>query len=85
MIDAVDRSIDKAKISDPKLIGLDADTFKLDDNYIMGMAEKLNTVNGFLTANRRRYDAETAKGDERALILERMYAAARKSEIRDRD
>jgi hypothetical protein len=80
-MDAVKASIDMEKASNPKMIGLDADTFKLDKNYITNMAEKLNTVDGFLTANWRWYDANTAKGDEWAFILERLYAAGRMKEF----
>jgi hypothetical protein len=81
MIDAVSKSIDKTKATNPKIIGLDADTFKLDDEYITKMAKELEKVNGFLSGSRRRYDRETAKGDEWAFIIERMYAAGRLSEI----
>jgi hypothetical protein len=49
MIDAIKKAIDYTKITDPKLIGIDADTYKMDENYIMGMARQLDTVqNKFL-------------------------------------
>ncbi|MDR2191098.1 MAG: hypothetical protein LBP53_08295 [Candidatus Peribacteria bacterium] len=48
MIDAIVDSIDYTKLSNPKLIGLDADTYKLDKHYIIGMAKKLATINGWL-------------------------------------
>ncbi|MDR0650750.1 MAG: hypothetical protein LBG59_05110 [Candidatus Peribacteria bacterium] len=60
----------------PKLIGLDADTYKLDQQYITSMAKKLNTTNGRLSADLRRYDEQQSKGDERAFLVERVFVFA---------
>ncbi|MDR0650748.1 MAG: hypothetical protein LBG59_05100 [Candidatus Peribacteria bacterium] len=49
MIDAIKSTVDFLKIKDPKIIGIDADTYKMDDNYIMGMTKALDTTrNKFL-------------------------------------
>jgi hypothetical protein len=75
MIDAIKKSIDYTKATNPKIIGLDADTYKLDHDYIVSMSKKLDTTNGFLSGKLRRYDANEAKGDEWAFIAERLYVS----------
>ncbi|MDR2191099.1 MAG: hypothetical protein LBP53_08300 [Candidatus Peribacteria bacterium] len=74
MIDAIKKTIDYTKVADPKLIGIDADTYKMDENYIMGMKKQLDiTSNKFLHSSVRRYDVAESKGDEWAFILERAW------------
>ena len=75
-MDAITDSIAYEKIGNPKLIGLDADTYKLDQYYITSMSKKLNTTSGRLSSDLRRYDQKQAKGDERAFLVERVFVFA---------
>ena len=76
LMDAITDSIAYEKIGNPKLIGLDADTYKLDQYYITSMSKKLNTTSGRLSSDLRRYDQKQAKGDERAFLVERVFVFA---------
>jgi hypothetical protein len=86
MMDAIKATVDYIKVKDPKIIGIDADTYKLDEGYIMGMTRALNvTHNKFLKGALRDYSIKESKGDERSFILERVWLLSYKKHLSDKN